>query len=193
MLPPETLKNKINPWGPWTFEFDVTYSLHVPTGLPKMHISPPYDDNLIFLNFPIINHACPGTSENEIHPQGPWTFELYVICFRQSSDLQNALVRSVWPFSIFLVSGREREKEWERERERKEVSSAEGKFGLKKFKNLSCYWDLPKFEQGRVRKGNEAGTCKNLVREKEGGSMGLGNVWGRGREREYKRGRGQEN
>ena len=36
-----------------------------------------------------------------------------------------------------------------------------------------------------MRKGNEAGTCKNLVREKEGGSMGFGNVCGRGeRERE---------
>jgi len=35
--------------------------------------------------------------------------------------------------------------------------------------------------------------AKILVREKEGGSMGLGNVCGRGRERWSKRGRGQEN
>jgi len=137
------------------------YSLHVPTGLPKMHISPPYDDYLIFWNFPIINHASPGTSKNKIHPQGPWTFELNVIRFRHSSKMH-------WSgpfdhFSIFLESGREREKEWDREIE-KRSNSAEGKFGLKKFKNLSCYWDSPKFEQGRVRKGNEVGTCKNFVK-----------------------------
>ena len=34
-----------------------------------------------------------------------------------------------------------------------------------------------------MRKGDEVEHAKSLVREGEGGSMGLGNVWGRGRKR----------